>query len=85
MESVVKMDFAKFKRAVALQYDRLQKHDLFVAQVDNDALWALYLSSFPPGTNPEFRKPAGKFLSQRRGCMSPTERTSHGISDRRRR
>ena len=48
--------FSGFKRAVTAQFDRMQKHDLFTVNVDGDTLWTTYLASFPPGTNPEFRK-----------------------------
>lgn len=50
------MDFAKFKRAVAAQFDRMQKHDLFVVDADGESLWTTYLASFPPGTNPVYDK-----------------------------
>lgn len=48
---VVSMDFVKFKRAVAKQFDRMSKHELFTVDVDKDKLWDTYLASFPEGTN----------------------------------
>lgn len=50
------MDFIQFKQAVAKQFDRMRKHDLFVTQVEKDDLWATYLNSFPEGTNPVYRE-----------------------------
>jgi len=50
------MDFSKFKRAVAQQFQYLQEQELFVADIDGDALWDTYLTSFPEGTNPVYRK-----------------------------
>jgi hypothetical protein len=50
------MDFRVFKTAVAKQFDRMQKHQLFRVAVDKDLLWETYLKSFPAGTNPVFRK-----------------------------
>lgn len=54
--TVTRTGFSGFKRAVAQQWDRMQKHDLFTVAVEGDALWATYLSAYPPGTNPVFRK-----------------------------
>jgi len=61
------MDFEKFKRAVAHQFQRMQEHDLFVADVDGDDLWNTYLSSFPEGTNLVYRKRTEHDCS---GCRS---------------
>lgn len=55
-------NFKAFKTAVAKQFEDMQKaavvvdSGLFRAAIDKDALWALYLSSFPPGTNQMFRQ-----------------------------
>jgi len=64
---VAPMDFEGFKRAVAHQFQRMQEHDLFVANIDGDDLWATYLSSFPDGTNPVYRKRTEHDCS---GCRS---------------
>jgi len=61
------MDFSKFKRAVAHQFQRMQEHDLFVANIDGDELWATYLASFPEGTDPIYRKRTEHDCS---GCRS---------------
>lgn len=51
------MDFQKFKRAVAKQFDGMLKHGrLFRVNIDRDLLWSTYLSAFPAGTDPMFRK-----------------------------
>jgi hypothetical protein len=50
------MNFNTFKNAVAKQFERMQKHELFRVQVDKDTLWATYLSSFPSGTDTLFRE-----------------------------
>lgn len=61
------MDFSKFKRAVAAQFQRMQEHDLFVADIDGDELWNTYLASFPEGTNLVYRKRTEHDCS---GCRS---------------
>lgn len=61
------MDFDKFKRAVAHQFQRMQEHDLFVANINGDDLWNTYLTSFPEGTNPVYRKRTEHDCS---GCRS---------------
>jgi len=59
------MNFIPFKNAVAEQFARMQKYELYVAQpkpVDGktisakDAMWDKYQSSFPAGTNEVFRE-----------------------------
>ncbi len=50
------MDFKLFKNAVAKQFATMMKHDLFVVEVEGDALWDTYLKSFPEGTNPIYRE-----------------------------
>lgn len=45
-----------FYSLVAAQIDRLKDHQWFQSEVDKDALWELYLASFPEGTNPVYRK-----------------------------
>jgi hypothetical protein len=50
------MNFNIFKNAVAKQFERMQKHELFRVQVDKDTLWATYLGAFPAGTDLIFRE-----------------------------
>lgn len=55
MIATQRMDFSKFKIAVANQFKILQEYELFFVDVGGDDLWKLYLESFPPGSNPMFR------------------------------
>ena len=52
------MEFRKFKQALQANFGKmLQGADhLFEVGVDKDALWNLYLDSFPEGTNPIYRE-----------------------------
>lgn len=50
--------FSNFKKAVALQFKKMQNTELFVVNVDKDKLWETYLSSFPEGTNPIYKQRA---------------------------
>ena len=50
------MDFNLFKNAVAKQFATMMKHDLFVVDIEGDALWETYIQSFPAGTNPIYRE-----------------------------
>lgn len=50
------MNFHVFKTAVAKQFERMQKHQLFRVEVEKDKLWETYLKSFPEGSNPIFRE-----------------------------
>jgi len=50
------MDFNVIKTAVAAQFQHMQAYQLFRVDIDKDALWQLYLSSFPEGTNPIYRQ-----------------------------
>lgn len=50
------MDFNVFKTAVAAQFERMQKHQLFRVNVSKDSLWETYLNSFEAGTNPIYRE-----------------------------
>ena len=49
------MDFKEFKAAVAKQFERMAKHELFRTGVTKDALWDTYLASFPAGSNPIYK------------------------------
>lgn len=50
------MEFRHIKDAVAVQFGKMAKHELFCTGVEKDDLGATYLASFPAGTNPLFRK-----------------------------
>jgi len=50
------MEFAKFKHAVAQQFSKMEKHELFRTDVEKDELWETYLGSFPEGSNPIYRE-----------------------------
>jgi hypothetical protein len=50
------LDFARIKTAVAAQFERMQRHPLFRVDIEPQALWDLYLTSFPPGSNPILRE-----------------------------
>lgn len=50
------MKFHQFKEAVAQKFKLMSQHTLFTTQVEKDALWETYLSSFPEGTNPIYRE-----------------------------
>lgn len=50
------MNFQTFKHAVAAQFALMSQHELYRTNVTGDQLWETYLSSFPEGTNPIYRK-----------------------------
>lgn len=53
----MKLDFQKFKTAVAKQFDNMMMNgELFCTAIDKDTMWDNYLTSFPAGTNPLFRE-----------------------------
>lgn len=49
-------DFTKLRDAISKQLLKMSQHDLWVADVDKDKMWEVYLESFPPGTNEIFRE-----------------------------
>jgi hypothetical protein len=49
-------EFKRFKDAITVQFEKMQKHDLFRVAIEKDAMWELYLSSFPAGTNPIYKE-----------------------------
>lgn len=49
-------NFHKIKLAVAEKFQRISQHDLFRTSIPKDTLWTTYLSAFPRGSNPIFRK-----------------------------
>jgi len=51
------MEFLEFNKLLQKHVALMSKSDrLFVVETDKDALWELYLNSFPPGTNEIFRE-----------------------------
>lgn len=48
--------FSEFAAAVAERLRSFADRELYVVDVDADALWSTYLASFPEGTNPIFRE-----------------------------
>lgn len=49
------MDFHKFATAVHQRLVAMSQHELFTTEVSGDDLYALYLKSFPEGTNPIYK------------------------------
>ncbi|AXQ68472.1 hypothetical protein HOT99_gp145 [Caulobacter phage CcrBL10] len=49
------LNFQPFKTAVAAQFAKMSKGQLYRVEVDKDLLWQTYLAAFPPGTDPMFR------------------------------
>lgn len=48
-------NFVKFAIAVKASFELLSKGELFIAEIEKDAIWDAYLAAFPEGTNPIFR------------------------------
>lgn len=48
-------NFQAFASAIALRFQLMSQGELFHADVSGDDLWAVYLESFPAGTNPIYR------------------------------
>lgn len=53
-----KTDFGLAQKAIAAQWERMSKQNVFRVDVSGDDLWERYLAAFPPGTNEMFRKRA---------------------------
>lgn len=49
-------EFHKFSAAVKKQFELMSKGELFVVNIDGDALYEAYQAAFPAGTNEVFRK-----------------------------
>lgn len=47
--------FSVIQAAVGKQFKAMSSNRLFAAAVDRDALWDLYLASFPAGSNPIYK------------------------------
>lgn len=52
MNDIVKLDFNKFKAAVASQFAVMQNFELFRTKTDEDILWSTYLNNFPQDEPP---------------------------------
>jgi hypothetical protein len=50
------MDFNKFSDALSQQFHRMSGHTLYKVDISKDAMWEVYLASFPEGTNPIYRE-----------------------------
>jgi hypothetical protein len=50
------MDFKILKTAVAAQFAKMQKHELFRTAAEKDDMWTTYLASFPEGSNPIYKE-----------------------------
>jgi hypothetical protein len=46
------MDFKEFAKAISVQFEKMSKTGLYRSSITKDAIWDLYLASFPEGTNP---------------------------------
>ena len=71
------LDFLKFQRAVAKQFERMD--NLYVTEVED--LWETYLESFPEGTNPMYRTRSDHDCSC---CRSFIKRIGHVVDSNRR-
>ena len=48
-------DFKPFGKAVADQFKKMSKEELFVVDISGDDLYSTYIAAFPEGTNPLFK------------------------------
>ena len=48
-------DFKPFGKAVATQFKKMSKQELFVVDISGDDLYTAYLAAFPEGTNPVYK------------------------------
>ena len=53
------MNFMTIQHAVAAQFEKLSKGDLFRTGAEKDELWTTYLGSFPEGSNPIYKERTG--------------------------
>lgn len=67
--------FSQFAHLVAMSFQDVTKNEVFVANLDGDALWAKYLAAFPEGTDPIYKKRSWhdcsccKQFVRRAGCV----------------
>lgn len=50
------VEFAVLKQAVQRRFNQIKDKPVYRSAVNRDELWAMYLASFPDGTNPMFRE-----------------------------
>ena len=50
------MDFNKFAKSINTQFDKMSSQDMFVVDVNKDALWDVYMNAFPTGVNKVYRE-----------------------------
>lgn len=48
--------FSVLQHAITQRFAQMVHRDVFTVEIDRDALWEMYLKSFPFGTNPIYRK-----------------------------
>lgn len=57
------MLFTVFQQAVAKQFERMQKHQMFRVEVERNELPDMYVASFPEGADPIYRKKTEHYCS----------------------
>lgn len=50
------MNFLQFKTPIAARFNEMTSEDIFCVDISKEEMWDTYLNSFPPGTNPLFKK-----------------------------
>jgi hypothetical protein len=50
------MEFKSFQSTVQKQFKAMSEKTLFQLNVDKDRMWDKYLTSFPAGSNPIYKK-----------------------------
>lgn len=69
MSVLTGIQFSVLQRAVSKRFAEMCGSDLFLAGVDRDELWRIYLDSFPAGSNPIFLKRTEHDCSSCRGFI----------------
>lgn len=75
------MEFSKFKKAIQEHFAKLSEtaDHVYEVEVDKDALWNLYLDSFPAGTNEIYRQRREYDCSScRKTTFRPENRSGYG-------
>lgn len=49
-------NFSDVKLATQIQFESMQKTQLFITDINKDTLWEIYIDSFEPGTNPQYKE-----------------------------
>ena len=68
------MEFNKFKKAIQDHFAKLSEtaDHVYEVEVDKDALWNLYLDSFPAGTNEIYRSAASTIAAAAGSSSGPS-------------